>query len=112
LSRHYVKGESPVRPSTLFDVEPLPPDHPFRRLENVIATPHIGYVSRELYRTFYRDTVENIAKWLVNAPSESSHVPNSQPMLKYWRDSVGEFSHCQLLTRGRVIAVSSTPTNI
>jgi phosphoglycerate dehydrogenase-like enzyme len=48
----------------VFDVEPLPQDHPFRRLENVVATPHLGYVSRELYRTFYQDTVENIAKWL------------------------------------------------
>jgi phosphoglycerate dehydrogenase-like enzyme len=48
----------------VFDVEPLPPEHPFRRLDNVIATPHIGYVSRELYRVFYRDTVANIADWL------------------------------------------------
>jgi len=48
----------------VFDVEPLPPEHPFRRLDNVIATPHIGYVSRELYRVFYRDTVANIEGWL------------------------------------------------
>ena len=48
----------------VFDVEPLPPDHPYRSLENVLATPHIGYVSRELYRTFYGDTVKNIAAWL------------------------------------------------
>jgi phosphoglycerate dehydrogenase-like enzyme len=48
----------------VFDVEPLPPEHPFRRLDNVIATPHIGYVSRELYRVFYQDTVANIAGWL------------------------------------------------
>jgi phosphoglycerate dehydrogenase-like enzyme len=48
----------------VFDIEPLPQDHPFRRLDNVVATPHIGFVSRELYRTFYQDTVDNIAKWL------------------------------------------------
>lgn len=48
----------------VFDIEPLPPAHPFRRLDNVIATPHIGYVSRELYRVFYQDTVANIAGWL------------------------------------------------
>ena len=48
----------------VFDVEPLPPEHPFRRLDNVIATPHIGYVSRDLYRVFYQDTVANLAKWL------------------------------------------------
>jgi phosphoglycerate dehydrogenase-like enzyme len=48
----------------VFDVEPLPTDHPFRELNNVIATPHIGYVSRDLYRVFYQDTVANIADWL------------------------------------------------
>ena len=39
-------------------------DHPYRSFENVLATPHIGYVSRDLYRTFYGDTVKNIAAWL------------------------------------------------
>jgi phosphoglycerate dehydrogenase-like enzyme len=48
----------------VFDVEPLPSDHPFRSLENALATPHIGYVSRELFRTFYGDTVRNITAWL------------------------------------------------
>lgn len=48
----------------VFDVEPLPREHPFRELDNVIATPHIGYVSRDLYRVFYRDTVANIVDWL------------------------------------------------
>jgi phosphoglycerate dehydrogenase-like enzyme len=48
----------------VFDIEPLPPDHPYRTLDNVLATPHIGYVTRELYSTFYRDTVRNITAWL------------------------------------------------
>jgi phosphoglycerate dehydrogenase-like enzyme len=48
----------------VFDVEPLPASHPFRTLDNVLATPHIGYVSQELYRTFYEDSVSNIRKWL------------------------------------------------
>jgi phosphoglycerate dehydrogenase-like enzyme len=47
----------------VYDIEPLPPEHPFRRLDNVIATPHIGYVSRDLYRVFYQDAVANIAGW-------------------------------------------------
>jgi phosphoglycerate dehydrogenase-like enzyme len=48
----------------VFDVEPLPPEHPYRRLDRVLATPHIGYVSRGLYERFYRDTVANIVAWL------------------------------------------------
>jgi phosphoglycerate dehydrogenase-like enzyme len=48
----------------VFDVEPLPPNHPFRTLDNILATPHIGYVSEGLYKTFYEDTVSNIRKWL------------------------------------------------
>ena len=48
----------------VFDVEPLPPDHPFRKLDNVLATPHIGYVTEDLYRTFYADAAANIATWL------------------------------------------------
>jgi phosphoglycerate dehydrogenase-like enzyme len=48
----------------VFDTEPLPPDHPFRTLDNVLATPHLGYVSDGLYKTFYGDTVVNIRKWL------------------------------------------------
>ena len=48
----------------VFDIEPLPADHPFRSLENVLSTPHIGYVARDLYRTFYGDTVKNITRWL------------------------------------------------
>jgi phosphoglycerate dehydrogenase-like enzyme len=48
----------------VFDQEPIPPEHPFRTLPNLLATPHIGYVSRGLYTRFYQDTVENIRRWL------------------------------------------------
>src|SRR6202011_4114242 len=48
----------------VFDIEPLPVDHPFRSLDNVLSTPHIGYVARSLYGTFYGDTVKNITQWL------------------------------------------------
>ena len=48
----------------VFDQEPLPLDHPFRNLSNLLATPHIGYVSRGLYQRFYQDTVDNIRQWL------------------------------------------------
>jgi phosphoglycerate dehydrogenase-like enzyme len=48
----------------VFHSEPLPQDHPLRQLETVVTTPHIGYVSRDLYRIFYQDTVANIVVWL------------------------------------------------
>jgi phosphoglycerate dehydrogenase-like enzyme len=48
----------------VFDQEPLPLGHPFRSLPNLLATPHIGYVSRGLYERFYQDTVANIRNWL------------------------------------------------
>jgi phosphoglycerate dehydrogenase-like enzyme len=48
----------------VYDQEPLPPDHPFRTLANLLATPHIGFVSRGLYTRFYQDTVENIRRRL------------------------------------------------
>jgi len=55
-----------------FDTEPLPPSHPFRTLDNVLATPHIGYVSQGHYKTFYEDTVSNIRKWLDTAQMRGS----------------------------------------
>jgi len=48
----------------VFDQEPLPLEHPFRSMDNVLATPHIGYVTEGLYRMFYGDTVTNITAWL------------------------------------------------
>ena len=52
----------------VYDREPLPAGHPLRKLANVTLSPHLGYVNAENYRTFYRDTVENVAAWLAGKP--------------------------------------------
>lgn len=52
----------------VFDVEPLPLDHPFRQLDNVVLTPHLGYVTAETYRVYFGDTVENIRAFLDGKP--------------------------------------------
>ncbi|MCJ2052969.1 D-2-hydroxyacid dehydrogenase family protein [Methylobacterium sp. J-070] len=52
----------------VFETEPLPADSPFRRLPNVLALPHLGYVSRDNYRTFFTQAVEDIEAWLAGAP--------------------------------------------
>lgn len=52
----------------VFDREPLPADHPLRTLPNVLATPHLGYVARDNYATYFREAVEDIAAFLTGAP--------------------------------------------
>jgi D-3-phosphoglycerate dehydrogenase len=52
----------------VFDVEPLPLDHPFRTMDNVVITPHLGYVSMQNYRTFYGAIIEDIRAWLDGKP--------------------------------------------
>jgi phosphoglycerate dehydrogenase-like enzyme len=48
----------------VYDVEPLPRDHPFRKLPNVLLTPHLGYVTADNYRIFYGQTAEAVRAFL------------------------------------------------
>ncbi len=52
----------------VFETEPLPIDHPLRKLDNTVLTPHLGYVSAENYAAYFRDTVEDIAAFLTGKP--------------------------------------------
>ncbi|NQV55430.1 MAG: D-2-hydroxyacid dehydrogenase family protein [Rhodospirillales bacterium] len=52
----------------VYDVEPLPQDHPIRSLENTVLTPHLGYVSDLTYRASFHDAVGDIEAWLNGKP--------------------------------------------
>jgi D-3-phosphoglycerate dehydrogenase len=52
----------------VFDVEPLPVDHPLRTLDNTVLTPHLGYVSMENYHAYFKGVVEDIRAWLDAKP--------------------------------------------
>jgi phosphoglycerate dehydrogenase-like enzyme len=52
----------------VYDIEPLPIEHPYRSLPTVLATPHIGFVTEENHRIFYEQSLENAKAWLAGAP--------------------------------------------
>jgi phosphoglycerate dehydrogenase-like enzyme len=52
----------------VFDREPLPAGHPFRSLDNVVVTPHIGYVTEHLFRTAWQRMAQDVAAYLAGSP--------------------------------------------
>jgi D-3-phosphoglycerate dehydrogenase len=64
LQRHAIAGAG----LDTFSQEPLPVDHPLRKLDNVVLTPHLGYVTEENYREYYGGMVEDIKAWLAGEP--------------------------------------------
>jgi D-3-phosphoglycerate dehydrogenase len=52
----------------VFSVEPLPVDHPFRKLDNLVLTPHLGYVTQETFIAHYNQMVEGIDAWFKGEP--------------------------------------------
>jgi phosphoglycerate dehydrogenase-like enzyme len=52
----------------VFDIEPLPIDHPLRKMDNVVLTPHLGYVSEQNYRAYFADVVGDIRAFLDGKP--------------------------------------------
>src|SRR5580704_16483425 len=52
----------------VYSVEPLPVDHPFRKLDNMVLTPHLGYVTEESFRNHYKQMVEGIDAWFKGEP--------------------------------------------
>lgn len=64
LQNHAIAGAG----IDVFGKEPLPPDHPYRFLDNIVMTPHLGYVTEEGYQVFYRGSVEDITGYLRGHP--------------------------------------------
>lgn len=52
----------------VFGIEPLPEDHPFRSLPNLLATPHVGYVTQNNYQMFFSQMIEDIQAWHAGKP--------------------------------------------
>jgi phosphoglycerate dehydrogenase-like enzyme len=52
----------------VYDIEPLPLDHPLRKIDNAVITPHLGYVTAEGYRRFYSQMAEDVRAWLDGKP--------------------------------------------
>lgn len=52
----------------VYDTEPLETNHPFRTMRNVVPTPHLGYVTRQMYAKWFGDVVEDIAAFLAGRP--------------------------------------------
>ena len=62
----------------VFEIEPLPADHPLRTMPNTVLTPHLGYVTQGAYSAFYRDAVDNIRAWREGAPVRVLAAPKTE----------------------------------
>jgi phosphoglycerate dehydrogenase-like enzyme len=70
LSKNWIAGAA----LDVFDREPLPSDHPLRSFPNCILLPHFGYVTREIYEVFYRETVEALERYLARTGAIESQA--------------------------------------
>jgi phosphoglycerate dehydrogenase-like enzyme len=71
----------------VFDVEPLPLDHPFRKMDNVVITPHLGYVSEQNYRRYFADAVEDIRGFLDGKPAGAELSCRAERALPFFREN-------------------------
>lgn len=81
----------------VFAIEPLPADHPFRTLPNVMATPHVGFVTEENIRMFFEQSLQNLEAFITGNPinvitGAAPFLPDSQ---------VARQMHAQKLAPGR-----------
>lgn len=67
-TRRSRKGRIAGAALDVYAEEPLPPDHPVRRLPNTVLTPHLGYVTRQQYKVFFEQVLEDIHAYLTGSP--------------------------------------------
>jgi D-3-phosphoglycerate dehydrogenase len=63
----------------VYDREPLPADHPLRSLDNVVLTPHIGYVTEQLFRAAWQRMAEDVRAYLAGSPIRVVTSPADRP---------------------------------
>jgi phosphoglycerate dehydrogenase-like enzyme len=68
LAHALAAGSPAMAALDVFDEEPLPADHPLRRLHNVVLTPHLGFVAQPVFERFAAGVVECLAAWLGGEP--------------------------------------------
>jgi phosphoglycerate dehydrogenase-like enzyme len=64
-------------------------DHAFRTLDNVVATPHLGYVSRQQYKVWYEDTVQHLNAWLDTRSATLAHDQKPSTSTIAWAKACG-----------------------
>lgn len=87
----------------VFAIEPLPDDHPFRTLPNVVATPHVGFVTEENIRMFFEQSLENLAAFVAGRPVNV--ITGAAPFLP--ASQVSRQMHARKLTSERKPAAAS-----
>jgi phosphoglycerate dehydrogenase-like enzyme len=65
----------------VFDLEPLPADHPLTTVRNTVLTPHLGYVTEAMYEVFYREVVEDVVAWSSGRPVRLLTEPTPTPAI-------------------------------
>jgi phosphoglycerate dehydrogenase-like enzyme len=64
LTQGWIAGAA----TDVFETEPVPIDDPLRKIPNLLATPHLGYVTMGNYQTYFREVVEDISAFLAGSP--------------------------------------------
>jgi D-3-phosphoglycerate dehydrogenase len=62
----------------VFETEPLPPESPLLRMDNVLATPHLGYVERDSYELYFRAAFQNVVDFAAGAAKNVLNPPSNK----------------------------------